>query len=78
MLGETINLGRDEVTVTETSLCGVSETKTLYAELGSVDRNTCLCWVSAASGFGRSLFGLFCLSCWPQVHRLYTKEQSHE
>lgn len=48
----TLVLESDSVTKTDDNVCGRNVSRRTYAELGSVDRSTCCCFVSAESGMG--------------------------
>ena len=51
---------RAEVTKIDVNLCGKSESKRPYGELGSVQQSTCCCCVSMTSSFGEISPGCGC------------------
>ena len=55
-----ITNARSEVTKIDVNLCGKSESKRPYGELGSVQQSTCCCCVSMTSSFGEISPGCGC------------------
>mmetsp|Transcript_7421 Transcript_7421/g.12354 ORF Transcript_7421/g.12354 Transcript_7421/m.12354 type:complete len:162 (-) Transcript_7421:156-641(-) len=56
----TLHLGTEEVTKTDVGICGRSESKRPYGELGGVERSNCLCCVNFRSSFGEISPGCGC------------------
>lgn len=55
-------LEKDEVTKTEKSVCGWSESQRTYAELGAVEKSWCCCFVCIDSSIGTIIPGWGCNS----------------